>query len=1533
MAIVHIAEANMNKTSCYQQFLSTQFKNYLLGQSKPVEGIKDLKEIGSLKGLETKESLSFLVKLYNETHNELEKVLVQRKTDREFIDTRTKALSKFNQRFNNSYKSQEYETVIGLKDADDRVVIGPLNNKYHLKNGKDVAKIPKHLEGNHITLFGPPDNAKMCINAMNCYHRQLDNEPQIVRDLLAKQNNKPKWGADDEDSKTPLREDLANSGANLTACFKKEISFEKYKLQDQMLANPIKRFPGLALPCTFLFYQNEPLPLHLYDFALHFFANWNNEEALTFYVPKLESEEEARYIKNMLETAEHLLKEIHPDYKMGSIRLMIVLENPRAVFRVNEIMDELYPYFAGASLGWHDYLASTARLFKEDSQYKIPVKADPNIVIKYIKASHELLADVVGPRGGIKVGGMYGVLPITTDLTSDSFQITLRGYFRDIITQLKRDLTGFWVAHPDFVRLGLAIVEAWKQHKEGQGQGLQTLVKELLNKKYQDEILKFIAASDIESLDKENPLYPRALLASDNNEPSYIANNHPDEIRYNIFQSLQYITDWLSGNGCVALPSQIDETPIRVMDDLATAERSRWEVWHELYHGRFPLDEFLKITFEEYNFIRRDLSNEKKIVQVKWTEENEKWYPIALKLMIKLMTDKNPVEFATELLLPFTDPNIRNNKEPWRKINEICTEKYKLDSYIKRFIYYFEYCGQKEFADKMARGSICELTEVEKAIKDFNKNQIIEAASFHGDIGQSKEGLDKNAMEEQRKVLEENSEVKDSLIKLAQQYHQKFGMKFLVAAKGKNSEELLKILKQRISNSEQTEINNAREALWQITQMRIKQNPIDNFLIEAEELLKKFNINKAQISITSAGDIQTLNFGSKEGKYFEIASLSKTIASAFAINYFQEKKIELNSSVNQLLTQYQSSFKLEGDYADEVQLTHLMNHTALNMHYVNGIPSNKQMPKVEELLKGNKEYGYEKVKVQNKPGQVFQYSGGGFLVLEYLIELIEKKSIHEVMKPFLSQLKMNHTHFNHNTNEVVTGYKDNGKAIDSGHLNFPLFAAGTFSTTHDICLFLNQLTHSFHQAEGNSAISHDTAVQMLHGIDKGCMKFMGSKMGLGVFVAETGDNKLAIHQGANDGFRTLYLHCYDGPDKGKGLSLFCNAELNGVLFNSFIAQKIIKLLKFEGIDTTKFKENFSTENLSQEEIVNIGYKELIFDAFIPSLPEENEYSDIKNEYSDINLALDAEIIEISNQKFARAENLISPMTPVFIPTLFGKQGKIMDSWETVRHNPDEYDYLTLKLNRPSTIATVSFCTKYHNGNHVPEVRLLSFLNNEWVEILPKTKLDGHALKYVELQSQEAHSLLKIEAHPDGGLSRLGLYKELKPPFESKRYDEEIPTTTKPLSLPTTLHKKKFAKGEDIACRVFGSSIESVSNEHYGPAEQVISEYPPLNMFDGMESARSRDEGHFEEVIVKFFKPSQIKKVHLDFEFFVNNNPLEVQLEGIKNNKEYPLTQKIKVKAFAGNKKIISIDSQETFEKLKVKVFPDGGINRIHVYAD
>ena len=218
----------------------------------------------------------------------------QRVEDRKFIDDRVKAMYETNRELGTDYFSTDYASILGLQDAKGRTVVGPLVEDYctfdaSKEHGK-VATVPEYLRGNHVTLFGPPDTKKMAINAMNSFHRKLQDEPKVVDELLKGNNEFPKWGADDEDSKTPMHDDLVSAGENLTHCFTKEIKVDddpkgKYKLQVEKLALPIKRFPGLALPSFFAFYKDQPIPLHLYDFALHFYANWNRNEARSFTYP------------------------------------------------------------------------------------------------------------------------------------------------------------------------------------------------------------------------------------------------------------------------------------------------------------------------------------------------------------------------------------------------------------------------------------------------------------------------------------------------------------------------------------------------------------------------------------------------------------------------------------------------------------------------------------------------------------------------------------------------------------------------------------------------------------------------------------------------------------------------------------------------------------------------------------------------------------------------------------------------------------------------------------------------------------------------------------------------------------------------------------------------------------------------------------------------------------------------------------------------------------------------------------------------
>lgn len=667
-------------THYYDSFLAPKLIATLWDQAETVDGIPDLRVGAGLQQeyplIETKEAFQFVCELYEKVEEELNSILEQRVIDREFIDQKTLGYLDSNKDI--PYHTKEYHTVIGALDSNGRLVVGPHEHKDPVKK----VHVPDFLKGPQVTLFGPPDTVKMSINAMNSLHHQLPNEAPIVAELVADSGHVPRWGADNEDSKTPIMRNFLNACTNLIGCFDKTLAFDDlkkgktYRLKDDGLALPIKRIPGLALPDGNHLYKEKALPLHLYDFAMHLFHNWSKPEALIFYVPKLENEEEATYVKNMILEAETRIKALHPRYQIGSVGLFIVFENPRAIFRIHEIANALHPYFVGGSLGWHDFLASTARLFRHDPSYRIPVKADPNIVINHIKESHLILRNSLDPFGALAIGGMYGTL--YEEGNQKSYEVSMIGYIKDVITQMKRRLDGFWVAHPNFVRLGIALIQGFERWKVAPSDTkLRELVSALVpNPVELGPLLEFVFGADVDGLEEDDPLYLRGVLAANIAISDVIANDDEQEVRYNIFQALQYLADWLCGNGCVALPAKLrnrhgEDIFVRIMDDLATTERSRWELWAEIHHGRVSLEDFEHWFKDECLFIQANQDSEHKKIQVRWQGEAAKWYPTAIKLLHQLVTDENPVEFVPELLLPFSLDLIRDAEKPFEKAREL----------------------------------------------------------------------------------------------------------------------------------------------------------------------------------------------------------------------------------------------------------------------------------------------------------------------------------------------------------------------------------------------------------------------------------------------------------------------------------------------------------------------------------------------------------------------------------------------------------------------------------------------------------------------------------------------------------------------------------------------------------------------------------------------------------------------------------------------------------------------------------------------
>lgn len=420
---------------------------------------------------------------------------------------------------------------------------------------------------------------------------------------------------------------------------------------------------------------------------------------------------------------------------------------------------------------------------------------------------------------------------------------------------------------------------------------------------------------------------------------------------------------------------------------------------------------------------------------------------------------------------------------------------------------------------------------------------------------------------------------------------------------------------------------------------------------ELEKLLKQYKVPGVSIAVlcpnetcrysSSAareGHVQTQVAGLAsvephipvyDSTVFEIASLSKTIAAAFMIQYFKAKGKDVNTLVNPLFREAGADFQLrsaEGmppEWAEQVTLANLIDHTGLGMHYVNGVPLSKDMPPVQELISGTTEkpapYGYASIQLTKQPGTKFNYSGGGFLVLQHLLEVLEGKPIADIMQPFLAASgaavglglsfaqSLPGKHY-------ATGYKSDGvEPVPDGRLMFPPLAAGGLGSIAALAEWLRQLAIAYKKPDGCGPIAHSTAVQMLSpGPDLGSEAFMRSRMGLGIFVFEAAapgqlPSKWMLHQGANDGFRGLLLVCFDGPDAvdgPRGLVVFSNSDNNAMLLNCAVVKALLQSstafsppLKCLDWSLTTPLDGFSMEGMKQAEIVNLGIKDLVLNAF------------------------------------------------------------------------------------------------------------------------------------------------------------------------------------------------------------------------------------------------------------------------------------------------------------------------------------------------
>ena len=234
----------------------------------------------------------------------------------------------------------------------------------------------------------------------------------------------------------------------------------------------------------------------------------------------------------------------------------------------------------------------------------------------------------------------------------------------------------------------------------------------------------------------------------------------------------------------------------------------------------------------------------------------------------------------------------------------------------------------------------------------------------------------------------------------------------------------------------------------------------DELRAELEQILVKHNVPGVSIAIVDGDAQHDVCLGHAETgesaspmrptHRLQIASLSKTVAAAFLCEYVRANGLSLDATVNSLLQASNAEWTLKSapgcpaEWAEQVVhvptpttaaaalvcrrratermqvlLRHLVDHSGLGMHYVYGVPATQPFPAMTDLLSGNNSYGYESLLVSKEPGSAFGYSGGGFLVLQYLLELRERKPIGEILLPFLESVGLGSCTFTSQEQESV----------------------------------------------------------------------------------------------------------------------------------------------------------------------------------------------------------------------------------------------------------------------------------------------------------------------------------------------------------------------------------------------------------------------------------------------------------------------------------------------------------------------------------
>jgi malate synthase len=403
-----------------------------------------------------------------------------------------------------------------------------------------VAPLAPGLIDRRVEITGPTDK-KMTINALN--------------------SGAKVWLADFEDANTPLWDNMITGQLNLKDALDRKIDFssdegKEYKLApDDELATIVVRPRGWHLPEKHILVDGERASGSLVDFALYFTHCAGRQLAKGkgpyFYLAKMESHLEARLWNDAFVLAQDAL-----GIPQGTIRATVLIETIPAAFEMDEILYELRDHSAGLNAGRWDYQFSIIKKFRtRGSQFILPDRNAVTMTAPFMRAYTELLVKTCHARGAHAMGGMAAFIPNRRD--PEVTEIALAKVREDKTRESNDGFDGSWVAHPDLVALCREVFDSVLGDKPNQ------------LGKLRDDV--HVTAAEMLAIDKT---------------PGDITETG---LRNDVSVGLQYLATWLSGNGAVAINN--------LMEDAATAEISRSQVWQWLHNG-VSLAEGPKVTKE-----------------------------------------------------------------------------------------------------------------------------------------------------------------------------------------------------------------------------------------------------------------------------------------------------------------------------------------------------------------------------------------------------------------------------------------------------------------------------------------------------------------------------------------------------------------------------------------------------------------------------------------------------------------------------------------------------------------------------------------------------------------------------------------------------------------------------------------------------------------------------------------------------------------------------------------------------------------------